>query len=82
MKKNANPNHKGLEANRPLFFLLGLSLSLLTAYTAFEMNFGKQAIADFSSKGAEMEEINWTHDIFGENGLHQKSQMGPQWAQM
>jgi len=60
MKKNSNPNHKGLEANRPLFFLLGLSLSLLTAYTAFEMNFGKQAIADFSSKGAEMEEINWT----------------------
>ncbi len=46
--RNANPNPSTLEAKRPLFFLVGLSLSLLTVYTAFEMNFAQDEMPDFS----------------------------------
>ncbi len=49
-----------LEANRPLFFLVGLSLSLLTVYAAFEMNFAQAGIPDFSDDSVFTEEIDWT----------------------
>ena len=58
--RNANPKHSTLEANRPLFFLVGLSLSLLTVYAAFEMNFAQAGIPDFSDDSVFTEEIDWT----------------------
>ena len=58
--RNANPKHSMLEANRPLFFLVGLSLSFLTVYAAFEINFVVAEIPDFSDDGGFMEEIDWT----------------------
>ncbi|MGA0303923.1 MAG: energy transducer TonB [Schleiferiaceae bacterium] len=58
--RNANPNPSTLEAKRPLFFLVGLSLSLLTVYTAFEMNFAQAEMPDFSDDGGFTEEIDWT----------------------
>ena len=58
--RNANPNPSTLEAKRPLFFLVGLSLSLLTVYTAFEMNFTQAELPDFSDDGGFTEEIDWT----------------------
>ncbi len=58
--RNANPKHPTLEANRPLFFLVGLSLSLLTVYAAFEMNFAQAGIPDFSDDSVFTEEIDWT----------------------
>ena len=58
--RNANSKHSTLEANRPLFFLVGLSLSLLTVYAAFEMNFVQAGIPDFSDDSVFTEEIDWT----------------------
>lgn len=58
--RNANPNPSTLEAKRPLFFLVGLSLSLLTVYAAFEMTFTQAEMPDFSDNGAYTEEIDWT----------------------
>jgi hypothetical protein len=58
--RNAKPNPSTLEAKRPLFFLVGLSLSLLTVYTAFEMNFAQAEMPDFSDDGGFTEEIDWT----------------------
>ena len=58
--RNANSKHSTLEANRPLFFLVGLSLSLLTVYAAFEMNFAQAGIPDFSDDSVFTEEIDWT----------------------
>ena len=58
--RNANPKHSTLEENRPLFFLVGLSLSLLTVYAAFEMNFAQAGIPDFSDDSVFTEEIDWT----------------------
>jgi len=58
--RNANPNPSMLEAKRPLFFLVGLSMSLLTVYAAFEMNFAQGEISDFSDDSVFTEEIDWT----------------------
>ena len=58
--RNAKSKHSTLEANRPLFFLVGLSLSLLTVYAAFEMNFAQAGIPDFSDDSVFTEEIDWT----------------------
>ena len=58
--RNFNPEPSTLEAKRPLFFLVGLSLSLLTVYTAFEMNFAQSEIPDFSDDGGFTQEIDWT----------------------
>ncbi len=58
--RNANPNPSMLEAKRPLFFLVGLSMSLLTVYAAFEMNFAQAGIPDFSDDSVFTEEIDWT----------------------
>ena len=58
--RNANPKPSMLEAKRPLFFLVGLSMSLLTVYAAFEMNFAQGEIADFSDDSVFTEEIDWT----------------------
>ena len=58
--RNANPYPSTLEAKRPLFFLVGLSLSLLTVHTAFEMNFAQAEMPDFSDDGGFTEEIDWT----------------------
>ena len=58
--RNANPNPSTLEAKRPLFFLVGLSLSLLTVYTTFEINFAQAEMPDFSDDSVFTEEIDWT----------------------
>jgi len=58
--RNAKPNPSTLEAKRPLFFLVGLSLSLLTVYTTFEINFAQAEMPDFSDDSVFTEEIDWT----------------------
>ncbi len=64
--RNANPKHSTLEANRPLFFLVGLSVSLLTIYAAFEINFTQAEIPDFSDDGGFTEELKENGKVFVE----------------
>jgi len=61
MKTNDRKSQKAnLEGKRTLFFLIGLSASLLTVYTAFEFNFKTTALPDFSDERIYSEELDWT----------------------
>jgi protein TonB len=56
-RKTRNAN---LEGKRPLYFLIGLSTSLLTVYAAFELNFETSTLPDFSDERIYSEELDWT----------------------
>jgi len=56
-RKTRNAN---LEGKRPLYFLIGLSTSLLTVYAAFELNFETSRLPDFSDEHIYSEELDWT----------------------
>ena len=56
-RKTRNAN---LEGKRPLYFLIGLSTSLLTVYAAFELNFETSPLPDFSDERIYSEELDWT----------------------
>jgi len=56
-RKTRNAN---LEGKRPLYFLIGLSTSLLTVYAAFELNFETSTLPDFSDERINSEELDWT----------------------
>ncbi len=56
-RKTRNAN---LEGKRPLYFLIGLSTSLLTVFAAFELNFETSPLPDFSDEHVYSEELDWT----------------------
>jgi protein TonB len=56
-RKTRNAN---LEGKRPLYFLIGLSASLLAVFAAFELNFETSPLPDFSDEHVYSEELDWT----------------------